>query len=50
MKIRIHTLNLKNKLTVPDIFKKHTPKNIKINAFRTCVVHLWFANTYVQFT
>jgi hypothetical protein len=50
MKIHIHTLNLKSKLTTLDIFLKRTPKNIKINAFSTCVIHLWFANTYIQFT
>jgi hypothetical protein len=29
MNIHIHTLNLKNKLTTLDIFKKRIPKNIK---------------------
>jgi hypothetical protein len=35
-----------NKATV---FLKQTPKNKKINAFSTCVVHLWFANIDIQF-
>jgi hypothetical protein len=30
-------------------FFKQTLKNIKINAFNTRVVHLWFVNTNVKF-
>jgi hypothetical protein len=44
-----YILHLKRKLTNLDIFLKWTPINIKISAFNTCVTHLWFANTNIQF-
>ncbi len=28
---------------------KQILKNIKTNAFNICIVHLWFANTNIQF-
>ncbi len=42
-------LNLKSKFTKPHIFLKWNPKNINPNAFSICVIHLWFANTNIQF-
>jgi hypothetical protein len=44
-----YILSLRSKLTKPHIFFKKTFKNIKINAFSICAVHLWFANTNIQF-
>jgi hypothetical protein len=47
--MEVHILNLKSKLTTPHIFLELIPKNINTNAFSIHVVHLWFANTYIQF-
>ncbi len=44
-----YILSLRIKLTKLHLFFKRTPKKIKNNAFSTRVVHLWFANTYIQF-
>jgi hypothetical protein len=44
-----YILSLIIKLTKSCIFLKKTLKNIKTNAFNTRVVHLWFANTNIQF-
>jgi len=44
-----YILSFKIKLTELYIFLKWTPKNIKNNAFNIFVIHLWFANTNIQF-
>ncbi len=44
-----YILSFINKLTKLHIFLKRTLRNIKINAFNTRVVHLWFVNTNVKF-
>jgi hypothetical protein len=40
---------LRSKFKKLHIFLKWTPKNIKTNAISVCVVHLWLANTDIQF-
>jgi hypothetical protein len=44
-----YILTLRSKLMKPNIFFKHTPSNIKTNAFSIHANPLWFAATYIQF-
>ncbi len=44
-----YILSLKSKLIKLHIFLKQTSKNIKTTTFSIRAIHLWFANTNIQF-